>query len=492
MEFSAGEAWQSVDETNTQSRWKSVVARAAEAAVLGAYDETVGIDREDDIFCIGSCFAKNIERKLIDAGFRVLSHPKFAPISGEPFTALPNIFNVCSIVNEFRWGLTNAMPAPEDSFVADHQGYLYDPHSTVDTFRGRPNVVQQRRAGTTANMRRLRSCRIVVLTLGLVEVWYDRKSELYLNSTLPRFLMETDPERYVLRVLDYADCLTGLEDAWNLLRCYGRADAEIFLSVSPVPLAATFTPRDVLIANTYSKATQVAAACDFAQRHDNVHYIPSYESVVNSARRFAWRSDLRHVTEQMVDRVTAMFVANQLADGPSFPQSQTGNAAESDWPVDPAEIEENAGVPKFFSASPGDRNFPAGFPQVTSSSALAREHDASCLMSASKRIWHAQRPPIYPEWLDFRFERPLCVQCFSLQNQDSHPERSPTAMSLAARCGDGWLTILSIAGARWRHGGEWQSWPVQRTVEAREFRLHILANNGDPNFLTVQNIYLAP
>jgi len=491
IELSTLDAWRSVNDSNAQSRWKSVVARAAEPAVLGRLNDKVGIHLEDDIFCIGSCFAKNIERKLVDVGFRVLSHPNFASTAGEPFAALPNVFNVRSIVNEFRWGLTNATPRPEDSFVADHQGYLYDPHSTVDTFRGRPEVVRQRRAGITANMRRLRDCRIVILTLGLVEVWYDHETELYLNATLPQFLLERDPQRYVLRVLDYADCLRGLEEAWELLRRYGHRDVEIFLSVSPVPLAATFTANDVLTANTYSKSTQMAAACDFAQRHDNVHYVPSYESVIHSARRFAWQRDLRHVTEQMVDRVTAMFVASQFGDGANGNPQPTA-PGESDWPVDPTEIETQVGVPKFFSARPGDRNFPAGFPQVTSSSALAPQHDASCLMSASKRIWHAQRPPVYPEWIGFRFEKPLAVRRLFVQSQDAHPERSPTAINLDARLGEEWSTILSVSGAQWHYGGEWQGWPVEHIIYSPEFRLRIFANNGDPDLLTVQNVYLAP
>lgn len=489
-EFSAQEAWQNVNERNPEARWKSVSVRAKGPTVLATYNERVGIKRDDDIFCIGSCFAKNIERKLVAAGFRVVSHPKFAPGPGEPFTPLPNIFNVRSIINEFRWGLTNAKPAPEESFLTDDHGFVYDPHAAADTFRGPADVVGQRRAGITANMRRLRDCRIVVLTLGLVEVWYDRQNDMYLNSTLPRFFLERDPERYVLRALDYSDCRNGLEELWELLHHHGRPDVEIFLSVSPVPLAATFTPNDVLIANTYSKSTQMAAAWDFAQQHDNVHYIPSYESVMNSARHFAWKGDLRHVTDEMVDHVTAKFLASHLVDGSSV--LVVPAAGHGDWPVDLSDIELHAGVPKFSSASPGDRDFPAGFPKVTASSVLAPQHDASCLMSAAKRIWHSQAPAAYPEWLHFSFDKPLAVRKIFVQNQDGHPERSPVIMAFDARVGAEWQTVLVVQRAQWRYGGEWQNWQVQAEIPSAEFRLRILANNGDPNLVTVQNAYLSP
>ena len=120
-------------------------------------------------------------------------------------------------------------------------------------------------------------CRIVVLTLGLVEVWYDRKD---------RFIFERD-----FAAIPYGGRLGPLRSSsaqlCRLPAGIGRGVGppassrtsrrnQIFLSVSPVPLAATFTSRDVLTANTYSKSTQMAAACDFAERHDNVHYVPSY------------------------------------------------------------------------------------------------------------------------------------------------------------------------------------------------------------------------
>jgi hypothetical protein len=493
IELSSEQAWQNVNEKNVRSRWKSMVSRAAEPVVIAVATERVGIQRDDSFFCIGSCFAKNIEKKLVGAAYRVLSFQSYASGEAGPFFPLPNIFNIRSIVNEFRWGLTDAKPAPEESIVADDQGYHYDPHSTVDTFRGPPDVVRKRRAGVTATVRLVRDCRFVVITLGLVEVWYDRQLGVYLNATMPRFLLDREPARYVLRVLDYNECVSGLEETWELLQRHGRPDLQIFLSVSPQPLAATFTSNDVLVANTYSKSTQLAAARDFTVRHANVHYLPNYESVTSSARRFAWKSDLRHVTEDMVNRVTGTFLASQTAEGPDVPILQpVQGPVPGDWPVDPAETEEHSGVPKFFSARPGDRHFPAGFPRVTSSSTLSPQLDASSLMSACKRIWHSQQPPSYPEWLCFEFQKPLRVQRLFVQNQDRHLERSPRAMVLEALVGNDWRTVLNIPHAHWRYGGEWQGWGISRGPTSNQYRLRILSNCGDPNLVTVQNVYLSP
>ncbi len=489
LEISANDAWLNVNERNDLSRWKSVILRATRPALLARGEKRIEISREDDIFCIGSCFAKNIEMRLVEAGCRVLSHPNFAPPGDDPFAALPFVFNVRSMVNELRWGLLDAKPTPEDAFVTDPSGYVHDPHSGIS--RAPLDAAQRRRAGVTANMRRIRDCRVIVMTLGLVEAWYDCKIGMYVNSTLPRFVMDLEPERYVLRVLSYTDCVEGLEECYDLLRGHGHPDFQLFLSVSPVPLAATFTQHDVLVANTYSKATQVAAARDFAARHANVQYVPSYEGVMNSARRLAWKTDLRHVTDEMVGQVTSAFLASQLGGAPTVARAVPANV-RTDWPIDLAELEQYPGVPKFASAVPGSAEFPAGFPSVTASSSMSPQFDASGLMSDAKRIWHAKQPPSYPEWVAFRFEKPLTVKRLFMQCQDVHTERAPRTFQLEALIGNRWEAVLTVPQALWRYGGEWQSWPLPQEATSANFRVTINANCGDPNLLTVQNIYLAP
>ena len=54
------------------------------------------------------------------------------------------------------------------------------------------------------------------------------------------------------------------------------------------------------------------------------------------------------------------------------------------------------------------------------------------MSAAPKRIWHSKQAPTYPEWLHFKFERPLTVRRLYLQNQDIHPERSPALFALMA------------------------------------------------------------
>jgi len=488
-EISSRKAWHQINNTNKQSRWKSFVGRAENAIIFATSTSTQKITLGDDIFCIGSCFARNIQNKLVAKGFSVLSHQNFAP---PPMSELPNIFNIKSIENELRWGLLPSSPAqPEASFVQDNQGFYYDPSSSTDKFRDTHKQVSRIRNGVTENLKRIKDCQIVILTLGLIEVWYDNKTDTYLNTTLPQFIMDKDPERYALRVLDYNDCLDSLEEVNRLLKKYGSSDVKIFLSVSPVPLVGTFSAEDVLVANTYSKSTQVAAAHDFSQNHSNVFYVPSFESVINSSREFSWQNDLRHPTNNIIDNVTDMFIEGQTALTKDTPTSTKQIKLLGDWPTIKSETTVKPGIPVFSAAFDGDENFPAGFPIVSASSNLAAEHNPNALMSPTKRIWHAQSPQRYPEYLSFSFKKMLTVKRVFIQSQDQVPARSPSNFEIMFKSGESWVQILSVDNVSWQYGGEWKEWVLDNPSTAENFKLIIHNNAGDANFLTIQNIYFS-
>jgi len=80
------------------------------------------------------------------------------------------------------------------------------------------------------------------------------------------------------------------------------------VTVSPVPLQVTFSGKDIVVANMDSKATLRAAAAEFVRKHDNAHYFPSYEMVVYSHTKLAWRPDRLHVNKGMVGRIVSQFI----------------------------------------------------------------------------------------------------------------------------------------------------------------------------------------
>ena len=80
----------------------------------------------------------------------------------------------------------------------------------------------------------------------------------------------------------------------------------IIVTVSPVPLRATFLDQNVLISNSISKATLVVATHEFVARHDDVHYFPGYELVTVGIKKPLER-DNRHVRRRAVARIMRVF-----------------------------------------------------------------------------------------------------------------------------------------------------------------------------------------
>jgi hypothetical protein len=61
------------------------------------------------------------------------------------------------------------------------------------------------------------------------------------------------------------------------------------------------------MANTHSKSLLRSAAGEWSQINGNVHYFPSYEIVMNSARDRVWFMDGRHVRHDMVAHIMETF-----------------------------------------------------------------------------------------------------------------------------------------------------------------------------------------
>jgi hypothetical protein len=87
---------------------------------------------------------------------------------------------------------------------------------------------------------------------------------------------------------------------------------QFVVTVSPVPLMATFSTEDVVIANTYSKSLLRTVAQEWTAAHQNVHYFPSYEIVQNSERAITWEEDLRHVQGKVVQHIMGLFMESFL------------------------------------------------------------------------------------------------------------------------------------------------------------------------------------
>ncbi len=91
--------------------------------------------------------------------------------------------------------------------------------------------------------------------------------------------------------------------------------ARIVLTVSPVPLIATYEDRHVLVSTTYSKSALHAAAVEVAGTLADTSYFPSYEIVTSPLNRDRYfEADLRSVSAMGVEHVMRVFFRHYVAD----------------------------------------------------------------------------------------------------------------------------------------------------------------------------------
>ncbi len=312
-------------ETNAGSRWHKAGALANETGGKLAFQRLsrspftpfiapkFKIQRDDKLFAIGSCFARGIEAALLARKMDVLSAaPEFASFqpASKLTTALgyTNKYNTYSIYNELRWALEPKATFPADSVVDVGDGLYYDPHTNPALELTNLDETLRRRSIVREVNARTRQCRVVIITLGLVEVWRDVVADTFINTTPIPEAFRHHPNRYEFRVTSFSDNLDNLEKIHALLMAFGHQQLQIIVTVSPVPLMATFSEEDVVVANTYSKSLLRTAAQEWAFAHDNVHYFPSYEIVQNSERSTTWLEDLRHVQGKTVHHIMDFFL----------------------------------------------------------------------------------------------------------------------------------------------------------------------------------------
>lgn len=275
----------------------------------------------DKFFAIGSCFARNIERELAAQKITVLTEGTNIP--SEFYTAerdaraAMNKFNIPSMIDEVERTF-NPNFQEEGRYIDLGGNEYFDPATSGLKLLSLEDHAKVRAAIRETTLR-MAQADVVIITLGLVEAWFDRQSGLFLNtSPHPRAMQQENrralrgllPQR-VNRFVHMRPNFAYLRDKMHqLIRsiAFHAPQARVIVSVSPVPLQATMTSDDVVMSSSLSKSLLRVVAEDARDNFEHVDYFPSYEMVMNSPRPLTWEDDQIHVKASLVSRVTSSFV----------------------------------------------------------------------------------------------------------------------------------------------------------------------------------------
>ncbi|MGM9488990.1 GSCFA domain-containing protein [Ideonella sp. YS5] len=302
--------------------WRHAVAGTPPPSIDPVTSVPFTLTAQSRVATAGSCFAQHIARYLQKHGCNYfVAEP--APSFIEPEVAVQFQYGTFSA----RYG--NIYTARQLLQLFDRAYGRFEPldsawaagHRWVDPFR--PSVhpegyrsLAELLADRTQHLARVRhmfeSCECFVFTLGLTEAWMDQRDGAVYPVCPGCGYGEFDASRHAFVNFDAAAVQDDLVQFVERLRSVNPA-VSIILTVSPVPLLATYSGHHVLSATTYSKSVLRVAAQFITDRFERVCYFPSYEIVTGTAARGAYFApDLRSVTEDGVRHVMGRFFHHLL------------------------------------------------------------------------------------------------------------------------------------------------------------------------------------
>jgi hypothetical protein len=334
------------------SRWPDTIGEFA-TGVLPLVSPSFQLSPGDEIFTVGSCFARSIEAHLAQLGCRIPMLGFSLPPDewhGLPDQAL-NKFTPPSFRQTLQWA---AAITDRDGKVCWEDcepiafdcggGQFLDLEIAAQTPVGQERFLERRQQIYDVT-RTAFSASCVIMTPGLIEGWRDRTTGLFISGSVLRHKKGLGQgDRFELVVLDYDRCFDDLAASVDLIRAR-NPDSKMLVTTSPVPLGATFSGQDVRVANTYSKSVLRAACGALTKVRPAVDYFPSYESVTLTDPEQVWSRDRIHVTDAFVGRIVGRLAETYMTSiDPALVHGQQAAMALAAGDLETAEREARAAL----------------------------------------------------------------------------------------------------------------------------------------------------
>ncbi len=275
-------------------------------------DQGLVIDRFTPIASMGSCFAREIRKVLIREGYSYIREETEHPASVHASAAWERTYNTFSMRQIFEYTFGSFAPSTR-WWISSKTRQVQDPFRRIILYESVEAAEKDFQHHVECSKRALLKAKVLILTLGLTEIWEDKsdKSVICLPSG-PYFNEGGGRDEYEFRVSRYQENLDNLETIYALMKQH-NPECRIVMTISPVHLWATFRKdMDVISANCNSKSTLRAVVDEFAGRHGDVFYFPSYEmatsfNMLMNQSCFEYGKENFHINRATVEMIMKHF-----------------------------------------------------------------------------------------------------------------------------------------------------------------------------------------
>jgi len=268
----------------------------------------INIDKNSKIMTMGSCFAQNLTKWLIKNDFGIMVEEADEQHGGLFSANYGNVYTVAQALQLFHRAFGN-WNANEELYQSE-QGYYVDPlrpsaiaggFETTEVALARRNLHESRVKSLFL------TAEVLVFTLGLTEAWI-RKSDNAVLPIAPGVVAgQFSKDLYDFKNFSFEEVKNALSELINEIYKI-NPHCQILLTVSPVPLAATYENKHISVASMASKSILRAVVEDVIRCFDHVDYFPSYEVFLTPGIGDGYfEYDNRHVKPAGVEHAMRLF-----------------------------------------------------------------------------------------------------------------------------------------------------------------------------------------
>jgi len=273
-----------------------------------------GLQPDDRLLVLGSCFARDSMHGMLQRAIGRLSKQ-----AGEPLGAqLGHKYNAPSLLQALRWATQQTFN--EDLLIELTDGDWFDGHLHPVSHQPSKDVALQRHIDALQSLNDdIQQASVAVLTFDNIEYFVDCHTNALLNTPPPIDLIDAFRARFVFHRATAEETHRDIRSICNEL-WKANSSLRIIAAVSPIPIDATFSSDDVLVANQLCKSTLLvalqAAVREFAAQDRPIQYCPTYELITMQPQRDqVWRErdlndqpDGRHLQDAFARRVLTPLV----------------------------------------------------------------------------------------------------------------------------------------------------------------------------------------
>ncbi|MBY5930921.1 GSCFA domain-containing protein [Halomonas sp. DP8Y7-1] len=297
--------------------WKKMVAERSMFDLSDLWSPKFKVSRQHRVVTFGSCFAQHIGRALKSRGYhwvsaetppKSLSDESARKYNYNIFSARTgNIYTTSLLKQWVEWALEKK-GVPEEIWEKD--GRFYDPFRPAIEPQGfcSEEELRQSRNQTISSFREcIKTSDFFVFTLGLTERWLNSKHgyEYPMCPGTSAGMYQEDVHAFSNQI--FHEGIKSMTKSMEMMRQVNPS-LKFILTVSPVPLVATNSSNNVLVATMESKSILRAVAGQLARQRPYVDYFPSYE-IINSP---VFRGVFFEPNQRSVNPAGVQFVMNQF------------------------------------------------------------------------------------------------------------------------------------------------------------------------------------